>query len=100
MVPRQFLREGLQGATVILKTLEASFHITALGVYTMSLHDHFHLLEHSMNLASCAHHHSCQVIDTFSMTAARYRHFLQGSVPAIFTRLCRDVRAMGRWCTM
>ncbi|XP_069174799.1 cadherin-like and PC-esterase domain-containing protein 1 [Procambarus clarkii] len=84
MVSSALRREGLEGAKVILKTLGAGFHVAAPGVHTVSLRDHSRLLEHSMNLASYAHHRGYHVVDTFNMTAARYRHFLQGKCACHF----------------
>ncbi|XP_071525533.1 uncharacterized protein [Panulirus ornatus] len=84
MVASALQREGLQGAQVILKTLGVGFHVAAPGVHTVSLRDHSRLLDHSRYLASYAHHHGYHVVDTFNMTAARYRHFLQGKCACHF----------------
>ncbi|XP_042214337.1 uncharacterized protein LOC121860980 isoform X1 [Homarus americanus] len=84
MVSSALHRKGLQGAQVILKTLGAGFHVAAPGVHTVSMRDHSRLLDHSKYLASFAHHRGYQVVDTFNMTAARYRHFLQGKCACHF----------------
>ncbi|KAG8230093.1 hypothetical protein J437_LFUL009526 [Ladona fulva] len=45
------------------------------------------LLVHSMGLAAFAHHHRMEVVDTFNMTTARYKDFLQGKCACHFHKL-------------
>ncbi|XP_068243038.1 cadherin-like and PC-esterase domain-containing protein 1 isoform X2 [Palaemon carinicauda] len=93
MVSNALEREGLQGAQVILKTLGAGFHVSAPGVHTVSLRDHSRLLQHSMSVAAYAHHRGYQVVDTFNMTTARYRHFLQGKCACHFHKVVSESKA-------
>ncbi|XP_066979373.1 cadherin-like and PC-esterase domain-containing protein 1 [Macrobrachium rosenbergii] len=90
MVANALEREGLQGAQVVLKTLGAGFHVSAPGVHTVSLRDHSRLLQHSMSVAAYAHHRGYQVVDTFNMTTARYRHFLQGKCACHFHKVVTE----------
>jgi hypothetical protein len=45
------------------------------------------LLRHSMGLAAFARHHHMDVVDTFNMTAARYKDFLQGKCACHFHKV-------------
>jgi hypothetical protein len=45
------------------------------------------LLKHSMGLAAFAKHHHMDVVDTFNITAARYKDFLQGKCACHFHKV-------------
>ncbi|GLG93525.1 Uncharacterized protein GBIM_00909, partial [Gryllus bimaculatus] len=80
-------REGLQGAMLVVKTLGSGFHIPAEGVHFMGKTKQEKLLKHSLGLAAFAHHYNMEVIDTFNMTTARYKDFLQGKCACHFHKL-------------
>ncbi|XP_047490738.1 cadherin-like and PC-esterase domain-containing protein 1 [Penaeus chinensis] len=88
-------REGLEGAQVVLKTLGAGFHSAAPGVHTVTARDHSRLLEHSRSLSSYARHRGYHVVDTFNMTSARYRHFLQGKCACHFHQVSSERKPEG-----
>ncbi|PNF28414.1 hypothetical protein B7P43_G16403, partial [Cryptotermes secundus] len=84
---RVLRREGLQHAHLVVKTLGSGFHIPAEGVHYLSRAEQKRLLKHSMGLAAFAKHHHMDVVDTFNMTAARYKDFLQGKCACHFHKL-------------
>lgn len=91
---RVLKREGLQQAHLVVKTLGSGFHIPAEGVHYLSRAQQKRLLRHSMGLAAFAKHHRMDVVDTFNMTAARYKDFLQGKCACHFHKL-EERRDMG-----
>ncbi|XP_066995044.2 cadherin-like and PC-esterase domain-containing protein 1 [Anabrus simplex] len=80
-------REGLQGAHLVVKTLGSGFHIPAEGVHFLTKIQQEKLLKHSLGLAAFAHHFNMEVVDTFNITAARYKDFLQGKCACHFHKL-------------
>ena len=62
--------------------------IICSSLHLLPQKDHARLLQHSLHLASVAHAHGYFVLDTFNMTAARYRHFLQGNCACHFHKVC------------
>lgn len=84
---RALRREGLQGAQVVVKTLGSGFHIPAEGVHYITKVQQEKLSSRSRSLAAFAQYHHMEVLDTFNMTAARFRDFLQGKCACHFHRV-------------
>ncbi|XP_046406281.1 cadherin-like and PC-esterase domain-containing protein 1 [Ischnura elegans] len=84
---RTLQREGLQGAVIVVKTLGSGFHTQVEGVHYLPKAQQEKLLLHSMELAEFAKQHSMEVVDTFNITIARYKDFLQGKCACHFHKV-------------
>ncbi|XP_065351092.1 cadherin-like and PC-esterase domain-containing protein 1 [Cloeon dipterum] len=85
-------REGLEGAKIVVKTLGSGFHIPADGVHLLSTRQQEKLVLHSQGLAAFGKHFNMEVVETFNITAARFRDFLPGKCACHF----HNVNASGR----
>ncbi|KAL3225615.1 hypothetical protein MRX96_049165, partial [Rhipicephalus microplus] len=70
--------DHLQGIKLIIKTLGAGFHQPVEGIHCLSMNEQKKLMMQNLWLAEFARHYNIDVIDTFNITVARYKDFLQG----------------------
>ncbi|UYV69690.1 CPED1 [Cordylochernes scorpioides] len=87
MLLRALKVEKLQAIRLFMKTLGSGFHQPVAGVHTLTMEDQRKLLLHSLGLAEFARHYNIEVIETFNMTVARYKDFLQGKCACHFHRV-------------
>ncbi|KAK6177415.1 hypothetical protein SNE40_015520 [Patella caerulea] len=87
VVRKALNREGLTGIRLVLKGLGAGFHQPVSGVHCLSQPDHEKLLNHNRVLLDYATKNGYHVVDTFNMTMARYKNFLQGKCACHFHRV-------------
>ncbi|ESO98523.1 hypothetical protein LOTGIDRAFT_174209 [Lottia gigantea] len=87
VVNKALNREGLTGIRLVIKGLGAGFHQPVSGVHCLTQSDHEKLLNHNRVLLDYASKNRYHVIDTFNMTMARYKDFLQGKCACHFHRV-------------
>lgn len=87
VIIRALQREGLSGIKVVIKSLSAGFSQPVEGLRHMILQEQRKLLLQNMALVNYARSHGLDVIDTFNMTMARYKDFLQGQCACHFHRV-------------
>ncbi|XP_064488708.1 cadherin-like and PC-esterase domain-containing protein 1 [Ornithodoros turicata] len=87
MLVKALRRDHLHGIKVIIKTLGAGFHQPVDGVHCLSTNDQKKLMLQNQWLIEFAKHYAFEVIDTFNMTVARYKDFLQGKCACHFHRV-------------
>lgn len=89
MLLRVLKVEKLNGIQLVLKTLGSGFHQAVDGVHSLSVNEHQKLLQHNLGMANFAKHYGFEVIDTFNITVARYKDFLQGKCACHFHRVIK-----------
>ncbi|XP_041349337.1 cadherin-like and PC-esterase domain-containing protein 1 [Gigantopelta aegis] len=80
-------RQGLTGIRLVVKGLGSGFHQPVSGVHCLSKKDHQRLLSHNLATLRYAKTNGFSVIDTYNMTMARYKDFLQGKCACHFHRV-------------
>ncbi|KAH9381218.1 hypothetical protein HPB48_019859 [Haemaphysalis longicornis] len=80
-------RDHLQGIKLIIKTLGAGFHQPVEGIHCLSMKEQKKLMMQNLWLAEFARHYNIDVIDTFNITVARYKDFLQGKCACHFHKV-------------
>ncbi|XP_071961477.1 cadherin-like and PC-esterase domain-containing protein 1 [Antedon mediterranea] len=81
------LREGLSDVTLIMKSLGAGFHQTVDGIHYLTPKEQHKVLLHNQGLIQQAQRLGFEVIDTFNITMARYKDFLQGKCSCHFHKV-------------
>ncbi|XP_046872256.1 cadherin-like and PC-esterase domain-containing protein 1 [Hypomesus transpacificus] len=71
-------REGLQEIVVVVKSLGMGFHLPVDGIRSLSLTGVQKLHHDNADIVATAKRCGFEVIDTFGITAGRYKEFLQG----------------------
>ncbi|XP_062339646.1 cadherin-like and PC-esterase domain-containing protein 1 [Osmerus eperlanus] len=71
-------REGLQDIVVVVKSLGMGFHLPVDGIRSLSLTGVQKLHHENADIVATAKRCGFEVIDTFGITAGRYKEFLQG----------------------
>ncbi|KAG8199157.1 hypothetical protein JTE90_015988 [Oedothorax gibbosus] len=87
MLLRAVRVEHLHGIKLVMKTLGAGFHQPVESVHSLSMVDQYKLILHNQGLSEFAQHHNFEVIDTFNMTSARFKDFMQGKCSCHFHRV-------------
>ncbi|XP_076333251.1 cadherin-like and PC-esterase domain-containing protein 1 isoform X2 [Tachypleus tridentatus] len=87
MLMRALRGERLQGIRLVMKTLGAGFHQPVDEIHSLSMGEHQKLVYHNLGLADFAKHYNIEVIDTFNITVARYKDFLQGKCACHFHKV-------------
>lgn len=80
-------RDHLHGIKMIIKTLGAGFHQPVEGIHCLSMNEQKKLMMQNLWLADFARHYNIDVIDTFNITVARYKDFLQGKCACHFHKV-------------
>ncbi|XP_022234988.1 cadherin-like and PC-esterase domain-containing protein 1 [Limulus polyphemus] len=70
-----------------MKTLGAGFHQPVDEIHSLSMAEHQKLVFHNLGLADFAKHYNFEVIDTFNVTVARYKDFVQGKCACHFHKV-------------
>ncbi|XP_076333149.1 cadherin-like and PC-esterase domain-containing protein 1 isoform X1 [Tachypleus tridentatus] len=100
MLMRALRGERLQGIRLVMKTLGAGFHQPVDEIHSLTTTEHQKLVYHNLGLADFAKHYSFEVIDTFNVTVARYKDFLQGKCACHFHKVVEvndSTREIRRW---
>jgi hypothetical protein len=77
----------LTNIQVIVKTLGAGFHQPVDGLHHLTLAEQRRLVQHNADLIILSRLLDFDVVDTFHMTMARYKDFLQGKCACHFHRV-------------
>jgi len=84
VIDKALKREGLADIHVIIKSLGAGFHQPVDGLHCLTLQEQRKLLIHNARILSLAEKLNYQVVDTFNITMARPKDFLQGKCACHF----------------
>ncbi|XP_075751842.1 cadherin-like and PC-esterase domain-containing protein 1 [Rhipicephalus microplus] len=87
MLVKALRGDHLQGIKLIIKTLGAGFHQPVEGIHCLSMNEQKKLMMQNLWLAEFARHYYIDVIDTFNITVARYKDFLQGKCACHFHKV-------------
>ncbi|KAK8776920.1 hypothetical protein V5799_029735 [Amblyomma americanum] len=87
MLVKALRGDHLQGIKLIIKTLGAGFHQPVEGIHCLSMKEQKKLMMQNLWLAEFARHYNIDVIDTFNITVARYKDFLQGKCACHFHKV-------------
>ncbi|XP_071083354.1 cadherin-like and PC-esterase domain-containing protein 1 [Haliotis cracherodii] len=87
VVIKALRREGLTGVQLVVKGLGAGFHQPVSGVHCLSQKEQQRFLSHNQATLKYARQSGFSIVDTFNMTMARYRDFLQGKCACHFHRV-------------
>ena len=90
VIRRATKKLNLDRITVVIKSLGAGFHQAGGGAENFNTSGHQKLLIHNLSLVDYARAHGFLVQDTFNMTMARYKDFLQGQCACHFHRVMID----------
>ncbi|XP_011666679.1 cadherin-like and PC-esterase domain-containing protein 1 isoform X1 [Strongylocentrotus purpuratus] len=80
-------RTGLTGIQKIVKGLGAGFHQPVDGIHCLTIAEQRKVYLHNQGLQHAASQMGCQFVDTFNMTMARYRDFLEGKCACHFHKV-------------
>lgn len=87
VVIKALKREKLSKIKIIIKTLGAGFHQPVDGVHCLTQKEQKKLTIHNQNVINLARKNGFYIVDTFNMTMARYRDFMQGKCACHFHRV-------------
>ncbi|XP_033114618.1 cadherin-like and PC-esterase domain-containing protein 1 [Anneissia japonica] len=87
MVQDVLKREGLSDVTIIMKGLGAGFHQPVDGIHYLTPKEQYKVLLHNQGLIQHAKTLGFEIVDTFNITMARYRDFLQGKCSCHFHKV-------------
>ncbi|XP_059172442.1 cadherin-like and PC-esterase domain-containing protein 1 [Physella acuta] len=80
-------RQGLGNAKVIVKGFGAGFYQPVRGLHQLTAGDYQKLARKNQELLSYAIRQGFSIVDTFSMTMARYKDFMQGKCTCHFHKV-------------
>ncbi|XP_041457826.1 cadherin-like and PC-esterase domain-containing protein 1 isoform X1 [Lytechinus variegatus] len=80
-------RSGLIGIKKLVKSLGAGFHQPVDGIHCLTLAEQRKVLLHNQGLQQAAFRMGYSFIDTFNMTMARYKDFLEGKCACHFHKV-------------
>ncbi|CAN7989448.1 unnamed protein product, partial [Ixodes hexagonus] len=87
MLVKALRSDNLQGIRLIIKTLGAGFHQPVEGIHCLNMNEQKKLMMQNLWLSEFARHYNFDVIDTFNITVARYKDFLQGKCACHFHKV-------------
>ncbi|XP_067684798.1 cadherin-like and PC-esterase domain-containing protein 1 [Haliotis asinina] len=87
VVIKALQREGLTGIQLVVKGLGAGFHQPVSGIHCLSQKEQLRFLSHNQATLKYARQSGFSIVDTFNMTMARYKDFLQGKCACHFHRV-------------
>ncbi|XP_071784213.1 cadherin-like and PC-esterase domain-containing protein 1 [Asterias amurensis] len=87
VLQQSLAREGLSDIRRVMKSLGAGFHQPVDGIHCLSLQEQRKVFHHNQGILNYAKGAGFDVVDTFNITMARYREFLQGKCACHFHRV-------------
>ncbi|KAI1278749.1 Cadherin-like and PC-esterase domain-containing protein 1 [Halotydeus destructor] len=81
---------GLEGIKLMMKGLGSGFHQRVRGVHYVPVQEQEKLSAHNLELVSYAEALGIAVVDTYNMTASRYKEFYPGKCACHFHRVIKS----------
>ncbi|XP_072025253.1 LOW QUALITY PROTEIN: cadherin-like and PC-esterase domain-containing protein 1 [Amphiura filiformis] len=80
-------RKGLSNVKLVMKGLGAGFHQPVDGIHCLTMGEQRKVFIHNTGLLDYASNAGFEVVDTFNMTMARYKDFVQGKCACHFHKV-------------